>query len=103
MSNIGWENYICTANMALLHPKLSCLNKQSTETQIIEEIRLVLASCNGIKSISHIRAIDDVKSRRFIIDFDNSQNQLIALELLGGQSSNCRLFAETTVLLEIPE
>lgn len=89
--------------MTTSNPKLASLNKQSTETQIINEIRSMLASCDGIKEIIHFYALNDGKSRKFLIEVDNFQNLNKAIELLEGLKVDCRTFAKCSILLEIAD
>jgi hypothetical protein len=85
------------------HTKLGIFNKQSADEQIISEIRSILAGCNGIKGIFHFHSLHDGKSRKFLIEVDNYQNQNKAIELLGGLNNDCRAFGENSILLLIPD
>jgi hypothetical protein len=87
--------------MSTLPPTLAKLNKQSTEAQIINEIRSILVSCNDIKEIARFGIMDDGKSRSFLIDTNNASNVQEVIELLGGRSNHCKSFSISSVHLKI--
>ena len=89
--------------MSNFPPTIAKLNKQSTEAQIIEEVRVILVSRNDIKNISIFKAFENKGGRNFLIDLNNSSNVHQIIELLGGDSSNCRGFGSSSVLLRIPD
>ena len=89
--------------MSELPPALAKLNKQSTEAQIINEIRSILVNCDNIKDVIRFGIMDDGKSRNFLIETDNFSNAQNIIVLLGGSSCHCKTFSESAVLLSIAD
>ncbi len=89
--------------MTTIHPLLAKLSRSDPDTDIVELIQSILASCKDIRSVSRIESLEDGMSRSFIIDtlYESSVNSVI--NLLGGGGNNCRVFAITAVLLRIPD
>jgi len=89
--------------MSTLPTTLAQLSKHSTEAQIIKAIQSVLASCNGIESVSRFGIMEDGKSRNFLIDTNSASNVEKIIDLLGGRSKYCKSFSTASVLVTIAD
>ena len=87
--------------MAKVPLEIVNLNKASSDAEIVAAIRSVLKNCDQVLNVSRYLAPESQQYRHFLIDVFDSATVWKVIELLGGQSEQCRTYATNSVLLKI--